>query len=171
MIHVRDATEADASILLGIYAPHVLDTAVSFETEVPRVDEFAARIARYVAGWSWLVAEVDGQVAGYAYGSPHRERAAYRYLTETTVYVSPQFQRNGIGRQLYPLLFDRLAARGYCNAIAGVTLPNPGSVRLHEAMGFERVGVIHHAGWKFDAWHDVAWFQRRLREGPPPELG
>ena len=164
---IRPAGAADAAALLAIYAPFVEHTVASFETQVPTFDEFAGRIRRYSAQWAWLVAERDGHCLGYAYGSPHRERAAYRWSAETSAYVDPSVQRQGVGKALYLALFDALGERGYCNAYAGMTLPNDASAALHRSVGFEPVGVFRRVGWKFGAWHDVAWLQRRLRELPP----
>lgn len=167
---LRSATPADAPALLAIYAPFVTGTAVSFETEVPSVDAFGARIAKALAGWAWLVAEdTEGRCLGYAYGSAHRERAAYRYCTEVSAYIAPGQRGRGLGRQLYTALFDRLAALGYCTALAGVAQPNEASMALHRALGFSLVGTYQRAGWKFGAWHDIAWLQRPLRDWPLPE--
>jgi L-amino acid N-acyltransferase YncA len=165
---IRAASTADAAALLAIYAPFVERTAVSFEETPPSVDEFAARIHKSQSRWDWLVAERTGVILGYAYGTSHRERAAYRWSAEVSAYVDPQVQRQWIGRALYLELFDRLAARGYCNAFAGIALPNDASVALHRRVGFEPIGVFRSIGWKFGAWHDVAWLQRALRSGPPP---
>ena len=166
MIHIRAAAAADAPNLLKIYRPHVERTAVSFELEPPSVEEFASRIEKARASWSWLLAECDGRCIGYAYGSLHRERSAYRWSTEVSAYVHPDYQRQGIGRMLYLELLDELSRKGYCNAFAGVTLPNPASVALHRRVGFEPIGVFRNVGWKFERWHDVRWFQRRLRDKP-----
>src|SRR5258705_9255405 len=166
---IRSAVEADAAALLAIYRPFVESTAVSFETVVPTVEEFATRIAKAVAGWQWLVAERDGRCIGYAYGGLHRERLAYRWSVEVSAYVHAGYQRQGVGRALYLQLFDELTQKGYCNAYAGITLPNDGSVALHGRVGFEPVGVFKFAGRKFGKWHDVAWFQRTLRDSPPFE--
>lgn len=170
-IRLRDATEADAPALLAIYAPFVRDTAVSWETEPPTEAEFAARIAKARSRWAWLVAEEtlpDGRtrILGYAYGSQHRERAAYRFDTEVSVYLDAAARGRGLGRRLYAALFERLAALGYCNAFAGIALPNEASIGLHAAVGFEPVGVFRRAGWKFGRWHDIQWMQRPLREVP-----
>jgi len=164
---IRPASVADAAALLAIYAPSVQSTAASFETLVPTVVEFAARMARSLASWQWLVAERDGQCAGYAYGSSHRARAAYRWSVEVSAYVHPDHRRQGVARALYLRLFEDLAQRGYCNAYAGTTLPNAGSVALHRSVGFEPIGVFRSVGRKFGQWHDVAWFQRVLRDSPP----
>ena len=107
----------------------------------------------------------DGRVAGYAYGTAHRARAAYRFSTETTVYVDAAHRRAGVGRALYEALFVALAARGLHRAYAGIALPNDGSVGLHRAVGFTPVGVFAEVGWKFDRWHDVSWWQRPLGGG------
>ena len=131
---IRSAVEADAAALLAIYRPFVESTAVSFETVVPTVEEFATRIAKALAGWQWLVAEQDGQCIGYAYGSSHRQRQAYRWSVEVSAYVHPNYHRQGVGRALYLRLFEELARKGFCNAYAGTTLPNEGSVALHRSV-------------------------------------
>jgi phosphinothricin acetyltransferase len=164
---VRVAREGDAPALLAIYRPFVEQTAVSFETVAPSLDDFAARLAKALSGWQWLVAERDGRCIGYSYGSSHRERAAYRWSAEVSAYVHPDHQRRGIGRTLYLKLFDDLADKGYCNAYAGITLPNDASVALHRGVGFEPIGVFKAVGRKFGRWHDVGWFQRALRAAPP----
>ena len=166
---IRPATTADAACLLEIYRPYVEGTAVSFETETPSVQAFAARIDKALNGWAWLVAEQDGQCVGYAYGSLHRERAAYRWSVETSAYVRAGWHGRGLGQALYRALFDELAERGYCNALAVVVLPNPASLALHRSVGFEEVGVIKRGGHKFNRWHDVMWLQRALRTSPPDE--
>ena len=166
---IRTASEADAPVLLAIYRPHVERTTVSFETTSPSVEEFASRIRKAVERWAWLVAETDGECVGYAYGSLHRERAAYRWSVETSAYVRQDYHRRGVARALYAELFEDLQAKGFCNAYAGVTLPNVASVALHRSVGFEPIGVFKHVGRKFGAWHDVAWFQRRLRDSPAVE--
>jgi phosphinothricin acetyltransferase len=121
----------------------------------------ARRIADYGASHGWLVAEVDGRVAGYAYGSPHRTRAAYASSCDVAAYVDPEFARHGIGRALYAELLARLAERCHA-AFAGIALPNEASVALHEAMGFAPVGIYREVGWKLGAWRDVGWWQRLL---------
>lgn len=166
-VTIRSATEADAPGLLAIYRPYVESTAVSFEVEPPTREEFAARISKAIAGWQWLVAEREGERLGYAYGSLHRERPAYRWSVEVSAYVGPEHQRQGIGRALYLRLFDELARSGFCNAFAGITLPNRASVALHRSVGFEPIGTFKSVGRKFGKWHDVAWFQKTLRDAPP----
>jgi phosphinothricin acetyltransferase len=164
--NIRVATTADAAACLEIYRPFVESSAVSFETVVPSVEEFAARIEKSLSAWTWLIAEKEGRCIGYAYGHSHRERAAYRWSVEVTIYIDPGHRRQGMGRQLYERLFADLANLGYCNAYAGVTQPNESSMALHRGVGFEYIGTFSAVGRKFDRWHDVAWFQRKLREEP-----
>ena len=151
----------DAAACAAIYAPFVTESWISFELEPPTADEMAARIADYGASHAWLVAEQDGRVAGYAYGSPHRSRAAYASSCDVAVYVDPAFARRGIGRALYGALLPRLAERFHA-AFAGIALPNNASVGLHEAMGFTPVGTYREVGWKLGGWRDVGWWQRLL---------
>jgi L-amino acid N-acyltransferase YncA len=122
----------------------------------------AGRIAEHGASHAWLVAEVDGAVAGYAYGSAHRSRAAYASSCDVAVYVDRAHARQGIGRALYGALLPILAGKGFHAAFAGIALPNAGSIGLHEAMGFAPVGIYREVGWKMDGWRDVGWWQRLL---------
>ena len=163
---IRQATEADTPALVAIYAPYVIETPISFETAVPATEEFAARMRKCLSAWQYLVAERDRRIVGYAYGGTHRERAAYRFSVEVSAYVDRQCHRQGIGRALYTRLFDDLAAKGYCEAFAGITYPNESSIGLHSAMGFTMIGIFRRIGWKYDRWHDVAWMQRSLRDRP-----
>lgn len=168
---IRLATESDAEAIAGIYRPIVEATTISFEAVAPTREDFARRIGETTATHPWLVCERGGQVTGYAYASPHRTRAAYRWSVDTSVYVAKEHQRAGIGRGLYESLFAILAAQGFVNAYAGIALPNPSSVGLHQAMGFEAIGVYRQVGFKQGEWHDVGWWQLRLRdpEHPPHE--
>lgn len=166
-MNIRDVTPGDAAAVARIYAPVVTDTAISFELEPPDAEEMAARIRRITGTHVWLVAETEDGIAGYAYGTPHRARAAYRFSAETAVYVDGTQRKRGVGKALYTELFPRLAERGFFQAFAGVALPNDASVALHRSVGFERIGVFPTIGFKFGQWHDVEWFHRRLREGTP----
>jgi phosphinothricin acetyltransferase len=147
---------------VAIYAPYVTDNWVSFELEPPSADEMAGRIANHGASHGWLVAELDGDVVGYAYGSPHRTRAAYSNSCDVAVYVDPAHARQGIGRALYTELLPLLAAKGFHAAFAGIALPNDASIGVHEAMGFTPVGIYREVGWKLGGWRDVGWWQRLL---------
>ena len=171
---LRDATTADATACAAVYAPYVLATAASFETEPPDPGELARRIEAALRTYAWLVAERDGVLVGYAYATAYKPRAAYRWTCEVSVYVDVDQQRGGAGRALYGALLERLATRGFRTAVATMTLPNPASAGLHEALGFSVSGVLTRVGWKSGRWHDVALLQRALGSGPlgdeePPE--
>lgn len=175
---IRLAKAGDAKAIAAIYAPIVENTAISFETSVPDEGEFIRRLHRNFETHPWLVCAggdgAVGDVAGYAYASEFRARAAYRWSCEVSVYVASDAQRNGTGHRLYLALFDLLIRQGYRRAYAGITLPNPASVGLHEALGFETVGIYRSVGFKLGAWHDVGWWQRALcvSDAPPePILG
>ena len=163
---IRLATPADAPGIHAIYEPVVRDTAISFELEVPDVEAMATRIAATLEMHPWLVWEEGGRIAGYVYGSRHRERAAYQWSAEVTAYVHPDFHRRGIGGALYRVLIALLRAQGFCNAYAGITLPNAASVALHESMGFTPLAVYRGVGYKLGRWHDVGLWQQRLAELP-----
>jgi L-amino acid N-acyltransferase YncA len=160
---IRLAEERDAEVIQRIYAPFVLHTAVSFEIEPPSVDEMRSRIVKTLTRLPWLVCERNGKVIGYVYASPHRERPGYAWSVDVAVYIDEEHRRHGIGRALYTSLFQILRLQGFYNAYAGVALPNSGSVGLHEAMGFEPVGVYRAVGYKLGQWHDVGWWQLALQ--------
>lgn len=161
---IRLVVESDAPAICAIYAPYVEETVISFETTSPSEEEIVARIRKTIGKFPWLVYVTGSQIAGYVYASAHRERAAYQWSVDVSVYVLPQFQRRNIGRGLYTALFALLSAQGYVNAYAGITLPNTASVAIHEAMGFRPIGVYKEVGYKFGAWHDVGWWALRLGE-------
>ncbi|HMC50012.1 MAG TPA: GNAT family N-acetyltransferase [Solirubrobacterales bacterium] len=169
---IRDADPArDATACAAIYAPQVEDSSVSFEERAPDAAEMADRIQRYGASHAWLVAELEGEVVGYAYATAFNERPAYRWSTSVSVYVADDARGEGVGHALYSALFDRLREGGFRMACAGITLPNEASVGLHESLGFELVGVNREIGWKQGAWRDVGWYQLELSpapNGPPP---
>jgi phosphinothricin acetyltransferase len=167
---VRDATADDAAACAGIYAPYVTGTTVTFETEPPDVPEMARRIAKAQSRHAFLVLDDAGEVAGYAYAGPFKERAAYRWSCEVSVYLAEGRHGRGGGRRLYEALLERLTARGYRMAAAGMTQPNEASGRLHASMGFEPVGTYRDIGWKFGASHDVTWVQRPLGDPLPSTL-
>jgi phosphinothricin acetyltransferase len=169
---IRDATPDDAPACAAIYAPYVRDTSITFESAPPSPAEMARRIAAAQRAHAWVVLDDAGRIVGYAYGGPYKERAAYQWSCEVSLYVEHGRRRRGAGRALYEALFARLAERGYRMVVAGTTLPNDASVGLHRAMGFEPIGTFRRIGWKHDAWHDVAWTQRPLvsANGPPGEL-
>lgn len=171
---IRDADpELDAAACAAIYAPSVAEGVASLEERPPTPAEFVDRIRAVLRTHPWLVAEIGGRVVGYAYASRHRERASYRWSADVTVYIDAAHHRRGIGRALYEALFGLLADQGIYEACAGITLPNAGSVGLHESLGFRRVGVYRDIAFKFGRWWDVGWWQKTLREhgGPPAEVG
>jgi len=153
--------DTDAQACATIYAPHVSEGDASFELEPPSAGEMARRMRDYGSSHAWLVAEKDDSVIGYAYGSPHRTRAAYASSCDVAVYVAPQAAGQGVGRALYDELLPILAQR-YHAAFAGIALPNDASVRLHEAVGFTPVGIYREVGRKHGVWRDVGWWQRLL---------
>ena len=160
---IRQATPQDAEEIQAIYEPVVRDSVISFEIDPPSAQEIRKRMAAIQQRFPWLVCEVDGKVAGYVYASPHHERAAYQWSSNISVYIHQDYHRRGIGRALYTSLFALLKLQGFYNLYAGVTLPNEGSVGLHESMGFEPVGTYRNVGYKFGAWHDVGWWALTLR--------
>lgn len=151
--------ELDAWACAQIYAPYVTDTVVSFELEPPSAPEMAQRIAGAI---EWLVAVQGEDVVGYAYAVQHRQRAAYRFACDVSVYVRRTEHRRGTGKQLYLQLFDRLEKRNYRTLCAGITMPNDASEGLHADLGFTRVGVYRAIGWKFEDWHDTLWMQKHI---------
>ena len=165
---VRMARVGDAAAISAVYRPYVTEAATSFELEAPGEEEMARRITSILAFAPWLVCEgPDAAPVGYAYASKHRDRAAYQWSVDVAVYVRADHHRRGVGRALYQSLFGLLRLQGFCTAHAGITLPNPGSVGLHESLGFRPVGVYPAVGWKSGAWRDVGWWHLPLRERPP----
>ena len=161
-MNFRLAVPGDARGVLDIYAPVVSDTFVSFEEQVPTVAEMDRRIRSTLRRWPWIVAEEQGQLAGYAYATGFRDRQAYRWSCEVSVYVEEAWRRQRLGARLYEELFLLLRRQGYRMAYAGIALPNPASVALHEHLGFARVGVFPAAGRKHGAWIDVGWWSLGL---------
>ena len=163
----RLAREPDAEAVAAIYRPWVEQTGVSFELLAPDAGEMARRIRAGSSYAPWLICEEDGEVRGYAYASRHRERAAYQWSVDVAVYVQGEHHRRGTGRALYQSLFALLRLQGFVAAHAGITLPNPASVGLHEALGFRLIGIYPAVGYKLGAWRDVGWWQLRLCDTPP----
>ncbi|MEM8587293.1 MAG: arsinothricin resistance N-acetyltransferase ArsN1 family B [Pseudomonadota bacterium] len=161
-IFLRQATPGDGTAVAAIYRPIVEQTAISFEEVPPSADDMAGRIAQVLEHYPYLVAAQNDRVIGYAYPAQHMERAAYRWSVNVSAYVAEGFRGAGVGRRLYEALFETLAERGFHMAMAGITLPNEASVKLHEGMGFRPVGVYREVGFKFGRWHDVGWWQRRI---------
>jgi phosphinothricin acetyltransferase len=170
---IRVAIPDDAAGITAIYAPIVAQTTISFELQPPDTAEMRRRIESTLAYAPWLVAEDAEGIGGYAYATRHRERAAYQWSVDTSVYVAERRRRTGLGRALYLALFAILRRQGFFAAHAGITLPNPASVALHESVGFRPIGIYPLVGYKFGAWRDVGWWQYSLcerRADPPPPI-
>ncbi|MBK7680604.1 MAG: N-acetyltransferase [Chitinophagaceae bacterium] len=135
-----------------------------FETEVPSVEDFAERIKTYLINWPWLVCEMDGKIAGYAYGTRYRERVAYQWCTESSIYMHDDFQKTGIGRLLYSTLFEILKRQGFRNVYAVINLPNEKSVAFHERLGFTYFATYEQVGYKLGKWKNVGWWRLILNE-------
>jgi L-amino acid N-acyltransferase YncA len=165
---IRLATVEDASGILEIYQPCILQTAITFEETPLTPDQMRERVAETLPRYPWLVSvDENGEVLGYSYASRHAERASYRWSVDAAIYTHPGHHRKGIGKSLYRLLFDLLREQGYVNAYAGIALPNAASVSLHESLGFAPAGVFPRAGFKLGAWRDVGWWHLPLRPATP----
>ena len=167
MATIRVATAGDAQAMADIYAPVVQHTAITFELVPPTEADMAARMSSGLAYAPWLVAVVGGEVAAFAYGARHRERPAYQWSVDVSVYVAERHRRRGAGRALYAALLPILRRQGFHAVHGGITMCNPGSIALHEAVGFRRIGVFPSVGYKRGAWHDVGWWQMALGERVP----
>ena len=171
-MNIRPADpDLDAAAVAAIYRPAIETTIASFEEPAPDAGAMAARMRATLERYPWLVATDGETVVGYAYAGPHAERAGYRWSVNVSAYVDPAFHGRGIGRRLYDELLPILRRQRFVNVYAGIALPNPASVALHEAIGMRRIGVYERVGFKFGAWHDVAWYGLRLTDPPgaPPE--
>ena len=166
---MRPASAQDAEACVAIYRPYVLETAISWEIEVPTATEMAARIAAAQENHEWLVLDSDERVVGFAYGHALARLATYRWSVETGIYVDIDQHRAGGGRVLYSELLSRLTERGYRQAFAGITQPNEASNSFHRSFGFQNAGLYRRVEWKHDSWHDVAWMQLDLRRAADPD--
>lgn len=167
---LRPARPDDAAAIAALYAPIVEHSIISFELVPPDAAEMRSRIEATLQRLPWLVSlDAQGAVNGYVYAGRHRERAAYQWSVDVSAYVRADTRGQGVGRRMYEALFPLLAALGYCQAFAGIALPNAASVGLHEAVGFEPLGVYRKVGFKHGAWHDVGWWQRPLQSPAAPQ--
>lgn len=171
---IRKAEKKDVPTIREIYAPYVANTAITFETEIPTIDEIYKRLETN-SRYGWNVAVASGDVVGFAYGSKHRERAAYQWCCEVSIYLRENFQGKGVGSLLYTKLFDELKTKGLIQAYGGITLPNEQSVGFHESMGFSHLGTYKNVGYKLEKWHDVGWWEKKLgdcsKNPSPPNFG
>jgi len=164
MLQIRLATPEDAAGMLAIYGPYVANTSITFETEVPTPQQFADRVAHYLQLAPWLVAEEDGVIAGFAYASRYRERVAYQWSVECSVYIHEGFRRRKIAQVLYQTLFTILRQQGFRNVYAVINLPNDASVQLHEQLGFTWFATYEQVGYKLGQWKNVGWWRLIINE-------
>ncbi len=161
--NIRLATLDDAASILSIYEPYILNTAITFETETISIEDFKARMAKIQTQFPWLVYEEEGKVIGYAYASAYRERAAFAWDCECSVYIAEEAHRKGIATKLYIELFERLKAQGYYNMYAFITYPHDSSVELHKKFEFREVGVFYKTGYKHGKWWDLIVMEKSLQ--------
>jgi len=168
-IRFADA-KRDAQALLAIYAPYIEKTAITFETEVPPVSAYEARIEAVAAQFPYLVLEIDGEIVGYAYAHRQAERAAFDWNAELSIYLKEGLAGRGVGRPLYRLLEELLEMQGYVSFFGVITGDNAVSIAMHEKMGYKKIAVHEKTGWKFGMWHDTVWMHRRTHEGAPQAI-
>lgn len=180
-ITIRTATLSDAQALLNIYSPYVEHTAITFEYDVPSVEEFASRIKNTLQKYPYLVAEKNGILLGYAYASPFHERPAYDWAVETSIYVDQNIKHQGIGRRLHDALEDALRSQGILNMNACIAYPpeedeylDKNSVEFHTHMGYRLVGEFYKCGYKFHRWYNMVWMEKlignHLSDQKPPKF-
>ncbi|MGG5372786.1 phosphinothricin acetyltransferase [Enterococcus sp. AZ196] len=164
MIKIRVASPMDAASLVAIYAPYVLETTITFDYEVPSKEDFVKRIEKTVSSYPYLVAEEDGGILGYAYAHAYKDRAAYDWAVEVSVYVDREKRGNGAGKQLYCALEETLRKQNVAILTACITGGNQASIDFHEKLGYQEVANFPKIGFKFDQWHDVIWLQKFMME-------
>lgn len=165
---IRPVTPADAADILRIYSPYIKNTAITFETEVPGMEEFAVKIETIKKKYPYLVCEIGGKTVGYTYAAEHGARSAYKYSVDVSIYVDLNYQHKGVGKALYANLFEALKAYEFYTAYASITVPNEKSVRLHKAFGFYEIGTCHNVGYKNGKWLDVIWLEKPLKQYGTP---
>lgn len=166
---IRFVKGTDTAEILSIYRPYITGTAITFECEIPSLSEFAERVKEISLDYPYIVCLIDNKIVGYAYAHRQMERDAYQWNAELSVYIDKNHLRCGIGKILYSALIDILQLQNVCNLYGGVTVPNENSEKLHERLGFEKLGTYHKTGYKCGAWHDVAWFEKKIgRNDPQP---
>jgi phosphinothricin acetyltransferase len=173
MINFRLAIGADACGMLDIYAPYITNTSITFETELPSANAFSERMENYLQDFPWLVCELNEKIIGYAYASRYRERTAYQWSVESSVYIHRDFMKLGIARTLYSVLMEILKKQGFMNVYAVINLPNEPSVTFHEKFGFRHFADYKNVGFKLGLWKTVGWWQIQLNEytdEPAPPL-
>ncbi len=171
-INVRPVQISDADFCLRLYSKYVVDSAVSFELEAPSLEEFSNRIETISKRFPYLIAEESGSAVGYAYASAYRDRAAYQWNVEVSIYVEERSKKSGVATKLYTELFSELERIHICKAFAVIALPNEASVGFHQKMGFEKFATYRNVGFKLNQWHDVLWMEKIIQspEAPSPPL-
>lgn len=159
---IRLVQETDAAEILAIYEFYIKETAITFECETPSLDEFRNRIKEISSEYPYIVCLSDKKIIGYAYAHRQMERAAYQWNAELSVYIDKNCLRCGVGKALYNTLIEILQMQNVRNVYGGITSPNENSEKLHEHLGFKKLGVYHNTGYKCGAWHDVAWFEKTI---------
>ena len=168
MVKLRIATKEDGAALAAIYAYYVENTAITFEYVAPTAEEFGERITHKLEKYPYIIAEENGRAVGYAYADMYRERAAFNWSCELSVYVDKSETGKGAGRRLYNALIELLRVQGFTSVVASITYPNDPSVALHEKMGFTHLGTMHNIGFKFGRWLDLMWFEKRISDVSAP---
>ena len=170
-ISTRCATVSDAAALLDIYAPYVRDTAITFEYDVPSVEEFGRRIENTLKKYPYIVAECDGKIAGYVYAGMFHEREAYARCVETSIYVDKDMKHMGIGKVLHSALENELKSRGVLNMYACIAYPkvedeylDKNSEKFHKHLGYRLVGEFYYCGYKFNRWYNMIWMEKMIGE-------
>ena len=166
---IRQAKQEDSEAILAVYAPYVKETTITFETQVPSLEDFQNRMAAIMEKFPYLVAEADGQILGYAYAHTYYARDAYDWTLELSIYVDRHGRQAGIGQALYDVLEEKLSKQNVVNLLACISLPNAPSIRFHQKRGFEQIGHFKKVGFKFGQWRDIVWMQKRLRDVAVPE--
>jgi L-amino acid N-acyltransferase YncA len=162
-ISIRPVSALDASTCLNLYSKYVIDSAVSFELEPPSLEDFSHRIDAIANRFPYLIAEESGRFVGYAYASAYRDRLAYQWNVEVSIYVKDDKKKSGIASMLYTELFAELKRIHICKAFAVIAIPNDASVNFHSKMGFEKFATYENVGFKLNQWHDVLWMEKTIQ--------
>lgn len=163
-MNIRNITNSDIIQVLRIYKPFITGSGVTFETSIPAIEEFEKRIDAYTMFFPWIVADDNGVIAGYAYASKYRERVAYQWVAEVSIYMNPGYTKQGIAAKLYKALFEILQLQGIYKVYAVITIPNNESIGFHEKMGFKWFATYKNVGYKNGKWHDVGWWEYNLQD-------
>lgn len=170
MEEIRLIEPDDINEVFSIYCYYIENTVISFEIVPPALSEFTTRVITISNNYPWLVYVKDNKIIGYAYGSKHREREAYQWSADVSVYLHKEATGKGIGTKLYKALFTLMENLGYYNLYAGISLPNEKSIRIHEKFGFSLIGIYKKVGFKFNRWIDVGWWVKSIKSNTvPPE--